>query len=234
MRVEIWSDMICPWCYLGKHRFEQALRQISTPQPVELVWRSYQLDPGAPREIAGTLNQWLAKRYGFSLAQAEGAHARLEQLGRAEGLAYDFARARPGNTLDAHRLVHLARSAASGHSGQTVTALVDRLMQGYFCQALPIGNPAELERVAIDVGLDPERVRAVLASDEFAAEVRADQNAARARNLSGVPAFVIDGQSVVSGAQSVATFVAALKQAGASVDQDQGPEANVCNPRDLN
>ncbi|MFN8564876.1 MAG: DsbA family oxidoreductase [Anaerolineae bacterium] len=108
MKVEIWSDIACPWCYIGRRRFETALKQFEHGDQVEVIWRSFQLDPTAPREYAGSANDMLMERYGMSRQQAEAAHARVTALAAAEGFEYRFDRARPVNSLDAHRLIHLA------------------------------------------------------------------------------------------------------------------------------
>jgi predicted DsbA family dithiol-disulfide isomerase len=225
VNVEIWSDLVCPWCYLGKRRFEHALAKFEQRDRVSVIWRSYQLDPSAPAETPGTLNEMLTKKYGFGLRQAQAAHERLAGLGKADGIAYDFDGARHGNTKDAHRLIHLARSVGKDD------AMNDRLMKGYFEQRMPIGKRDALRAAAVELGLDGGEVDDMFSSDRFDAEVRAEQDAARKLGISGVPAFVIDGAVAVSGAQSEDTFLIALQRAWDSTpDSIKNYKGEVCEP----
>jgi predicted DsbA family dithiol-disulfide isomerase len=207
MKVEIWSDVVCPWCYVGKRRFEAALARFEPHEDVDVVWRSFELDPAAPpqRELLGAAH--LAHKYGMSLEEAEASQRRLTELAAAEGLEYHLERTAGGNSFDAHRLLHLA--AASGRQ----EALQERLLRAYFTEGEAIGRPEVLERLATDVGLEPEEIAEVLAGERFADAVRADQHRARLLGINGVPFFAIDERYGVSGAQSSDLILSALEQA---------------------
>ncbi len=207
MKVEIWSDIACPWCYVGKRRFEAALGQFEHADDVEVVWRSFELDPTAPRTREEPQHELLAAKYGTTLEQAQEMNARMAGEAKKEGLDFHLDRVKVGNTFDAHRLVHLA--AESGKAD----AMKERLMRAYLSEGEALGEPATLERLGAEVGLDAERVRAVLASDEFAREVRADEGRARGFGISGVPFFAIDERYGVSGAQASEVLLGALRQA---------------------
>jgi len=207
MHLEIFSDTICPWCYIGKRRFEAALAQFEHRDDVEVVWRSFELDPGAPTRHAGPQNERLAAKYGISMAQVAAMNARLIGEASKEGLDFHLEATKGGNTFDAHRLLHFA--AESGRAG----ALKERLMKGYFTDGVEVGDADALARVAAEVGIDESEARAVLASDRFGDAVRADEARARAFGISGVPFFAIDERYGVSGAQPAESLLEALRQA---------------------
>lgn len=207
MRVEIWSDVVCPWCYIGKRRFEQALAQFERADEVEVTWRSFELDPNAPRVQTEPHAERLARKYGVSLAQVEAMNARLIGEAKKEGLDFRLIESKGGNTFDAHRLIHLA--ASGGRAGE----MQERLMKAYFTEGVAIGERGELVRLAVDVGLDEAEVKAMLSSDQFASEVRADEARAREFGISGVPFFAIDERYGVSGAQPAEAILEALQQA---------------------
>jgi predicted DsbA family dithiol-disulfide isomerase len=209
MKVEIWSDVVCPWCYIGKRRFEQALARFAHRDEVEIVWRSFELDPGAPRSTPGSLNDMLAKKMGTTTARAAAMNAHVSELAAGEGLDYHLDIARPGNTFDAHRLIHLA--AANGKQGEAK----ERLMRAYFTEGAAIGERETLVALGVELGLPAEDVRAALESDTYAAEVRADENRARMFGISGVPFFAIDERYGISGAQPAELFTQTLEQAWA-------------------
>jgi len=211
MHVEIWSDVICPWCYIGKRRFEQALAQYEQRAAVTLTWRSYELDPAAPQQHPGTLLDLLSRKYGVSAEQAAAMNARVSGLAREAGLEYHLEQARPGNTFDAHRLLHYATSKGLGDQA------MERVMQAYFAEALPVGDRAALARLAPDFGLTENEVLAMLESDAMADAVRTDEARAAELGISGVPFFVFDGKTGISGAQETAIFLEALQQAGGGV-----------------
>jgi predicted DsbA family dithiol-disulfide isomerase len=195
MKVEIWSDVVCPWCYVGKRRFETALASFEHRADVEVHWRSFELDPDAPAIRDGDPVQRLADRYGMTRAQALAADARLTDMAAAEGLEFHLDTARGGNTFDAHRLLHLAADKG------IQDAVKERLMRAYFSESEPVGDPEALTRLAVDAGLDEIDVKTVLTSDRYAADVIADEQQAAAYGISGVPFFVVDGRYGVSGAQ---------------------------------
>lgn len=209
VKVEIWSDVVCPWCYVGKRRFEQALAGFPHRDEVEVVWRSFELDPSAPSERTGDYGGHLAGKYGVPLAQAQQMLDTMTATAAQEGLDFSFATARPGSTFDAHRLLHLA--AERGVQG----AVKERLMRATFTEGEPIGDHDALVRLVAEAGLDADEARAVLASDRYAAEVRGDEQQARAYGISAVPFFVVDGRYGVSGAQPAEALGQVLAQAWA-------------------
>jgi predicted DsbA family dithiol-disulfide isomerase len=204
MHVEIWSDIACPWCYVGKRRFEAALAAFEHRDEVRVTWRSFELDPGAPPAREAELAEHLADKYGSSVEQAHAMHGQMTEMAAAEGLDFRFDLARAGNTFDAHRLVHLA--AAHGRQD----AMKERLMRAYLTDGELMSDHAALERLAVEVGLDAEEVRDTLAGDRFAAEVRDDERTAAALGINAVPCFVIDRRFGAPGAQPpevLATFL---------------------------
>jgi predicted DsbA family dithiol-disulfide isomerase len=207
MRVEIWSDVVCPWCYIGKRRFETALEQFEHRDEVEIVRRSFELDPDAPRRHAEPQNERLASKYRVSLAQVEVMNARLIGEAKKEGLEFHLDASKGGNTFDAHRLLHFATERGLG------AELEERLMKAYFTEGVAIGELAELVRLAGEVGLDEGETSVVLESDRYADAVRADEARARAFGISGVPFFAIDERYGVSGAQPPEAILDALKRA---------------------
>ncbi len=207
MQVEIWSDVICPWCYIGKRNFEAALAGLPGASEVTVVWRSFELDPQAPARYGETLEQMLSRKYGVSLQEAAAMNARVTAVAASAGLQYRLADALPGNTLDAHRILHFALARQAG--GQ----VMERLMQAYFTEGLPVGERDALVRLAGECGLDTTEVSAMLESDAYIQEVRADEARAATLGINSVPHFLIDGRVHVSGAQAVESFKQALQQA---------------------
>jgi predicted DsbA family dithiol-disulfide isomerase len=195
VRVEIWSDIACPWCYVGKRRFEAALAAFEHRDGVDVVWRSFELDPGAPLERDGDGAAHLARKYGTSRDEALAMQRRMADVAAAEGLDFRFDVARGGNTFDAHRVLHLAAE----HGVQD--AMKERLMRAYLGEGELIGDPAVLERLALEVGLRGDEVRDVLSTDRFGAAVREDERAAAVLGIDAVPFFVVDRRVGASGAQ---------------------------------
>jgi predicted DsbA family dithiol-disulfide isomerase len=178
VRIEIWSDIVCPWCYIGKRRLETALADF--PHEVEVVWRSYQLDPGAPLGVTGSVPEHLGRKYGGGLEAGRRMIDNVEAVAAEEGLIYRLHQAQRANTIDAHRLLHLALE--EGVQG----ALKEALLSAYFTQAQNVADHDVLRKVAADVGVDQARVDSVLASDEFRNEVFADIEQAQAYGAGGV------------------------------------------------
>jgi predicted DsbA family dithiol-disulfide isomerase len=203
LTVEIWSDVVCPWCYIGKRRFEAAVEQFD--KDVEIVWRSFQLDPAAPAVNEHTATEHLAAKYGMSHEQAEASHERMTEMAAHEGLEYHFELARGGNSFDAHRLIHLARE-----SGIEDVAM-ERVMRAYFTEGVPIGDKEALIALGEELGLDS--TREVLESDAYADSVREDEDLARRIGIQGVPFFVLDRRYGVSGAQPAELLVQAMEKA---------------------
>ena len=224
MKIEIWSDVVCPWCYIGKRRFEQALAQFEHAGDVEVVWRSFELDPNAPPVRTESHAEHLASKYGVSAAQVEAMDSRLIGEAHKEGLEFHLADSKGGNTFDAHRLIHLA--AGTGRAGE----MKERLMRAYFTEGVAIGERAELVRLATEVGLDEAEVKGMLSSNGLANEVRADEARARAFGISGVPFFAIDERYGVSGAQPADVLLDVLQQAylNGQMVPSGGDDADAC------
>jgi predicted DsbA family dithiol-disulfide isomerase len=207
MNIEIWSDVVCPWCYIGKRRFETALGRFAHRDNVRVVWRSFELDPSAPEIRTGDAAERLAAKYGMTRDQALANHARMTQMAAQEGLAFDFTKSRSGNTFNAHRLLHLARERG------VQDAVKERLFRAYFTEGEPIGEPETLVRVVSDAGLSAQEARAVLSSDAHAEDVRAEELEARELGINGVPFFVVDRRYGVSGAQPADVLLEVLDKA---------------------
>jgi predicted DsbA family dithiol-disulfide isomerase len=206
LTVEIWSDVVCPWCYIGKRRFEAALERFEHADEVTVLWRSFELDQEAPAEPEGTAAERLAAKYGMSVERAETLHAEMTERAAADGLEFRFDRARGGNTFDAHRLIHLA--ATYGHQA----AAQERLMRAYFTDGEPISDHETLVRLVGEIGVDAEEARDVLATERFASDVREDELLAAQLGIQGVPFFVLDRKLGVSGAQPAEVLVQALQR----------------------
>jgi predicted DsbA family dithiol-disulfide isomerase len=223
MKIEIWSDIACPWCYVGKRRFESALQRFEHRDAVDVVWRSFELDTTAPREHGEPQAELLAKKYGMPVEQARAMNARMAGEAKKEGLDFDFDIAKPGNTFDAHRLIHLAATAGKRE------AVVERFFKAYLGEGASMGDHETLVRLASEVGVDADAARRVLASDEYADEVRADEQRARGFGINGVPFFAIDEKYGVSGAQPPEAILEVLQQAYAeSALTMVGPKGDGC------
>ncbi len=207
MQVEIWSDVVCPWCYIGKRRFERALASFEHADEVDVVWRSFQLDPTAP--AGGRDGDVLVMKYGMSPERAAQIRTDLTATAAAEGLEYHLGNERNPNTFDAHRVIHLAASKGLGDAAE------ERLFAANFTEGANVGDPATLVRLLAGIGVAEDETRAVLASDAYAADVRSDLEEARALGATGVPFFVLDRAIGVSGAQSPDLIADALRQAWA-------------------
>ncbi len=203
--VEIWSDVVCPWCYIGKRRFEKAVAQLEGEAHIEIVYRAYQLDPTASPGNATPVVEAYAKKFGGP-ERAEQIIEQLTTVAAAEGLDFHMDRALRANTLLAHRLLWLAE--ATEHQG----ALKERLLQAYFVDGLNIGDPDVLAECAADVGMPGERVRAFLDSDDGVAEVQQQLQLAAHSEITAVPTYVIDGRWALPGAQEPDTFVSVIRR----------------------
>jgi predicted DsbA family dithiol-disulfide isomerase len=217
LTVDIWSDVVCPWCYIGKRRFEAALDGFEHRDDVTVLWHSFELDPDAPPVAEGTSAERLAAKYGMSVEEAARRQAEITALAAQDGLTYDLAASRGGNTFDAHRLIHLAAEHGLGD------ALMERLMSAYFSEREPIGDRDTLQRLAVEVGLPAEEVGEVLDGERYADAVRADERAATQVGIRGVPFFVLGRKYGVSGAQPAEVLQQALQQAW---DEVAGPPVN--------
>jgi predicted DsbA family dithiol-disulfide isomerase len=205
MRVDIWSDVICPWCYVGKARFSTALNAFAHRDEVEVVYRSFELDPGYPKDTHETTLAMLSSKYGMSEADARAAESRIAGLAAAEGLGFEAVRP-VGNTFDIHRVLQLALVKG------VQPGLVRAIDHAYFAQGRPVFDPEVITEIAAEAGLDA--AAGVLADgDAYAEEVRQDELLARQLGITGVPFFVFDMALGVSGAQPTETLASALQQA---------------------
>jgi predicted DsbA family dithiol-disulfide isomerase len=209
MRVDIWTDVVCPWCYIGKRRFEKALAGFPHRGEVEVVHRSFQLNPAAPGGQTASRRESLKSKYRLTDEQVRTMNARMEETAAAEGLRYDLSGDLTGNTVDAHRVLHLARERG------IQDAVIERLYRAYFSERRSLFDHDALVELAGDAGLDRDDVRRMLATDDYAAAVVRDLEEARALGISGVPFFLIDRRYGVSGAQPPEVFAEALARAWA-------------------
>ena len=225
MDIEIWSDIACPWCYVGKRRFEAALAQFDHRDEVTITWRSFELDPEAPAEREGDRAEHLARKYGMSLEQARQAEQQMTETAAGEGLDFRFDVARGGNTFDGHRLVHLAKA----HGLQD--EMKERLLRAYFSEGELISDHDTLARLAEEVGLPADEVREALAGDRFAAYVREDERLAHSFGISAVPTFVVDRRIGASGAHPPEALLSLLNQGWETrtpVTVAAGPDGEAC------
>ena len=227
----MWSDIACPWCWVGKRRLEGALSRFAHADRVEVVWRAFELDPSAPkvRDDGLAYAERLGRKYGTSASQAELMIQRMTDTAAKDGIVMRFDRIQPGNTFDAHRLLHLA------HERGVQDALKERLFRAYLGEGEPIGDHATLARLAGDAGLDVDEATAVLATDSYAKEVRADEREAASLGVSGVPFFALAGRYGVSGAQPVDALLQVLERAwtetmGKGLVEAVPAEGAVCGP----
>ncbi len=207
MKVEIFSDIACPFCYIGTRRFAAALAGLSRKDEVEVTWRSFQLDPTAPRRAEGDLLDHLTRKFGVSRDEARAMNDRVISMGHGDGIEFDFERARAVNTFDAHRMLHLA--AAEGREAE----LADAFFEAYFTGSADLSEADGLTRLAVGAGVDPVRAAEVAGGGEFGEAVRADQELAGMLGITGVPAFVFDRRTALSGAQPVDVMREAMDRA---------------------
>ncbi|MDZ5664013.1 DsbA family oxidoreductase [Nocardioides sp. S-58] len=210
VKIEIWSDVVCPWCYIGKRRIENALAQFEHADDVEVHWRSYQLDPGAPVEATEKSSAMLARKYGQSPAGVQQMQDRVEAVAAEEGLVYRLSETLHLNTVDAHRVIHLAHEQGGNELQGRVK---EALLHAYFTEARNVADHAVLREVAVGAGVDAARVDEVLAGTEYTSDVHADIEQAQAYGATGVPFFVVDEKYGVSGAQPTEVFTQVLDRA---------------------
>ena len=211
MRIEIWSDVVCPWCYIGKRRLEAALAEFPHRDDVEVVYRSFELDPSAPEVPVETVVESLARRWGTDVAGAREAMARGDEVAAEVGLQFRHHDAPHARTVDAHRLLHLALDEGADESVQP--RLKEALLEAYFGRGESMADHRVLRAAAVGVGLDSARVDAVLAGDEYADAVQADIREAAAFGATGVPFYVVDRKYGISGAQPTELFSQVLDRA---------------------
>jgi predicted DsbA family dithiol-disulfide isomerase len=236
MKVEIWSDVVCPWCYVGKRRFEAALAQFPHRDQVEVEWKAFELDPTAASAPAGEAAgereyaTRLAAKYGTDVASAQGMVDSMTAQAAAEGLDFHFETAVRANTVDAHQVIHLA-----GERG-VQDAVKERLLRAYFTEGEAVGDRGTLVRLAAEAGLDADEVRAVLEEGRYVGAVRGDEAEAQALGIRGVPFFVVDRKYGVSGAQPAEVLRQVLDKAWGErptlvmAGDDSSDQATACGP----
>lgn len=222
IKVDIWSDVACPWCYIGKRKFEAGSGLFAGSgdgRGVEVEYHSFELSPDTPVDFAGNEADYLAQHKGISAEQAQQMLERVGGIAEQVGLRYDFPAMQHTNTVKAHELIHYAKE----HGKQA--AMKERLLKAYFTEGGHVGRIDDLARYASEVGLDAEDARAALERSDYLAAVREDQATAQEYGINGVPFFVIDGKYGVSGAQEAATFAQALEQVWQERHQESDAEA---------
>jgi predicted DsbA family dithiol-disulfide isomerase len=209
MRVDIWSDLVCPWCYVGKRRFEKALARFDNRDDVQVVYRSFQLNPAAPRDTTSSRREMLMRKYRRSPDQVVEMDARMTQTAAAEGLEFNLEGTLTGNTFDAHQLVHLA------HAHGLQDAVVERLFRAYFTERQSLFDQQTLVNLGADAGLNRDETAAVLGDNRYAHAVDADIEIAHRLGVTGVPFYVINDRYGISGAQAPETFLDVLQRVAA-------------------
>lgn len=232
MKIEIWSDIACPWCYIGKRRFEAALENFPHKDQVEVVWRSYQLDPTLPAQDHRSELEYLSEVKGMPKDQVARMFEHVKAQAAGVGLDYDFDNLVVANSFTAHRFLHLAKKQGRGDAAK------EALLSAHFEKGENIGDPEVLVRIGAGVGLDEAEIREVLAGDAFAAEVRQDIAEARALGVQGVPFFVLDRRYGISGAQPSEVFEGALNRAWSEANPltmvAPGQDGEACGPDGCN
>lgn len=206
MKIEIWSDVVCPFCALGKKNLEAALAQFEHRDTVQIEWKSFELDPSAPRGSKQSIAEVLAQKYGRSVEWARKMNAEMAARAAAQGATFNFEKVIPSNSFDAHRLIHFAKAA--GKQSEAQAALFD----AYFKDGKDIGDAATLLTIARELGLDADGAAEMLASDAYKDVVRADESEAQELGITGVPFFLINGELGVSGAHPAEAFLEALER----------------------
>jgi predicted DsbA family dithiol-disulfide isomerase len=207
VKIEVWSDVVCPWCYIGKRRLQHALARFDHAGEVEVTWRSFQLDPSHRRGDNQPTTEMLSGKYGVPAAQAAQMQERVTSIAAEEGLTYHLDRSLTANTFDAHRLTHFAASRG------LADGIHERLFQAALTDGEAVDDTGTLVRIGTDAGLPADEVRKVLDGDAYADEVRDDIRTARALGANGVPFFVFDRTYGISGAQPIEVFLATLEKA---------------------
>jgi predicted DsbA family dithiol-disulfide isomerase len=228
MKVEIWSDVMCPFCYIGKRRFENALQELPFKDDIEVEWKSFQLNPDLQYQPGRNIDQYLAERKGFSIEKAKELNNYVTEMAAQEGLTYDFEKAVVANSFDAHRFAHLAKKQGKGDAAE------ESLFKAYFSEGRNISDYDTLVQLGIDIGLDATAVKQALENEDYTKEVYKDIAEADAIGVRGVPFFVIDRKYAVSGAQAKDVFAQALERSYTEWKKENTKfttiEGEVCSP----
>lgn len=207
MKIEVWSDYVCPFCYIGKRRLEEAIEEAGLKEDVEVIYKAYELDPNAVATSDKSMVTALSEKYNMSVEEAKAMTENVEMQAKSVGLAYDFEKMTPANTFHAHRLAKFAEDEKLGEE------MTERLLKAYFIEGEKIGTYETLLQLAEEVGLSKEQTEKMLHSEEYIDEVKKDIEEASQIGVQGVPFFVIDRKYALSGAQATETFVEALQKA---------------------
>ncbi|GAB6109764.1 DsbA family oxidoreductase [Fusibacter bizertensis] len=218
MKIEIWSDFVCPFCYIGKRRLEHALNQTPSDESIEIIFKSFELDPNAAKSYDVSINELIAKKYGISIERATASNQQIISQAKALGLNYNFDDMKPTNTFDAHRLVHLAKSFGKDKE------LAERFFKAYFEDSLLLSDANVLAHLAEEIGLDRELVLETLSSSNYETDVRNDENRAHSLNITGVPYFIFDGKYAVSGAQPSEVFLEVINKVKSEANLAHNPK----------
>jgi len=222
MKVEIWSDIMCPFCYIGKRNFEAALKEFDAKDEIEIEWKSFQLDPTIPKTFEKKVStyEYLAERKGMPVERSKEMHDNIVETARKVGLTYNFEKAVVANSFDAHKLIQLAKTKGLGDAAE------ESLFKAYFSNGQDMSDHSTLIRLGKEIGLNEEEITAALVSEEFEAKVNFDVSEGSQLGVTGVPFFVFDRKYAVSGAQPIETFLNALKQSHA----ESKNEGETCTP----
>ena len=216
MKVEIWSDIMCPFCYIGKRNFEAALNEFDAKNEIEIEWKSFQLDPTIPKMFEKKVStyEYLAERKGMPVERSKEMHDNIVETARKVGLTYNFEKAVVANSFDAHKLIQLAKTRGLGDAAE------ESLFKAYFTDGKDMSDHSTLIQLGKEIGLNEEESTAALVSEEFEAKVNFDVSEGSQLGVTGVPFFVFDRKYAVSGAQPIETFLNALKQSHAESKND--------------
>lgn len=206
MKIEVWSDFVCPFCYMGKRRLEAALNNFENKDEVELVFKSFELDPNAKKKYDKNIDELIAQKYGITIEQAKASNDQIVSQAKSVGLNYNFDSLIPTNSFDAHRLIHYAKSEGK------MNELAERIFKGYFVDSVNISDHKVLADLASEVGLNREKTLNILKSDKYGAEVRNDEKSASELGINSVPYFVFNNKYAVSGAQPTELFLEVLNK----------------------
>lgn len=224
MKVEIWSDIVCPFCYIGKRKFENALKDFVEKDNVEIVWRSFQLDPDLEPVKGQSVHQYLANKKGVSLDKGKEMNDYMSNVAKEVGLEYDFDNAVINNTLNAHRLLHLA------HKHGVQNEVKEALFAAYYTNGKDVGDLDTLVEIGVSIGLSADETRGMLESDQYVNEVRMDQYQAQQLGANGVPFFVFNNKYGVSGAQPTDTFKQVLEKVWEEEKPVEALSGGFCTP----
>lgn len=220
MKIEIWSDFVCPFCYIGKRRLELALNQASSDEKFDVIFKSFELDPHAAKSYDQGINELIAKKYGISVERATASNQQIISQAKALGLNYNFDDMKPTNTFDAHRVVQYAKTVGKDKE------LAERLFKAYFEESLLLSDANVLAKLAEEIGIEKSTVLKLLASNDFESEVRNDEDTAHNLNITGVPYFVFDGKYAVSGAQPPEVFLDVIAKVKSEMLQTEAGKEN--------